>query len=232
VKTDSHAKIMSMSPLGDNHMEVLPGAPQSSLAAAGALLPSDNYVDFNAITAQINDLAPHAQQLIDSLNSRAVELKETVARVNDLLNAENRANLSGTLAEAHGMLRENRPEIKYTIHNLNTVSQKLEPVLQDLHKTSEEANKALDHIDQMIGENRADLHASVVELRKTLTTMSDLTGKLNQTMDVNAENIDELLDNLRRVSENLKEFTDTIKKRPYTLIRASNPRDHKPGEKP
>ena len=27
-----------------------------------------------------------------------------------------------------------------------------------------------------------------------------------------------------------KEFTDTIKKRPYTLIRATNPREHKPGE--
>ena len=31
VKTDSHVKIMSMSPLGDNHLEVVPGS-----AASGA----------------------------------------------------------------------------------------------------------------------------------------------------------------------------------------------------
>ena len=232
VKTDSHAKIMSMSPLGDNHLEILPGTAQAATAPNGAQLPSDNYVDFNALTAQINDLAPRAQVLLNSLNDRMGELKETVARVNDLLNTQNRANLAATLADARGMLDENRPEIKSTIHHLNGVSQKLEPLIQDLHKTSEEANKALDHIDSMVGENRQDVRASVIELRKSLTTLTDLTGRIDQTLDVNTENIDELLDNFRHVSENLKEFTNTIKKRPYTLIRASNPPDHKPGGQP
>ena len=101
--------------------------------------------------------------------------------------------------------------------------------VQDLRKTSEEANKALTHIDEVLGENRADVRQAVVELRKSLTTLTDITGRVDQTLDVNTENIDELLDNFRRVSQNLKEFTDTIKKRPYTLIRATNPREHKPG---
>lgn len=231
VKKDSHAKIMSMSPLGDNHLEILPGGAQTALASPGSLLPSDTYVDFNALTAQINDLAPQAKQLIQSLNDRATELKVTVDRVNDLLNAENRANLTATLADARGMLDENRPEIKSTIQHLNAASQKIEPLLQDLHKTSEEANKALDHIDTLIGENRADVHQSVIELRKSLTTLTEITARVDQTLDVNTENIDELLDNFRRVSQNLKEFTNTIKKRPYTLIRATNPPEHKPGER-
>jgi len=109
------------------------------------------------------------------------------------------------------------------------VSQKLEPLLQDLRKTSEEANKALTHIDEVLGENRADVRQAVVELRKSLTTLTDITGQVDQTLDVNTENIDELLENFRRVSQNLKEFTNTIKNRPYTLIRATNPREHQPG---
>jgi hypothetical protein len=47
---------------------------------------------------------------------------------------------------------------------------------------------------------------------------------------VNSENIDQLLDNLMHVTENLKEFTQTIKTRPYSLIRATNPPEHKTGE--
>jgi hypothetical protein len=39
-----------------------------------------------------------------------------------------------------------------------------------------------------------------------------------------------LLENLRHVSQNLKEFTNTIKTRPYTLIRSSTPHEHKTGE--
>ena len=50
MKTDSHVKIMSMSPLGDNHLEIVPGTPQASLAQNGATLPSDRYLDLNAIT--------------------------------------------------------------------------------------------------------------------------------------------------------------------------------------
>ena len=230
VKTDSHVKIMSMSPLGDNHLEILPGGSQNALAPPGSLLPSDTYVDFIALTAQINNLAPQAQQLIQSLNGRATELKVTIDRVNDLLSAENRANLSATLADARGMIEENRPPLKSTIQHLDTVTQKLEPLLQDLHKATDEANQALTHVDAVLSENRADVRQSVNELRKSLTTLTDITGRLDQTLDVNTENIDELLDNFRHVSQNLKEFTDTIKKRPYTLIRATNPPDHKPGE--
>jgi phospholipid/cholesterol/gamma-HCH transport system substrate-binding protein len=230
VKTDSHVKIMSISPLGDNHLEVLPGGAQTALAPPGFLLPSDTYLDFNVLTAQINDLAPQAKLLIQSLNDRAADLKVTIDRVNDLLGAQNRANLSATLAGTRGLIEENRPQIKSTIQHLDSVSQKLEPLLQDLHKDSEEANQALTHLDALLGENSADVRQSVIELRKSLTTVTDITGRLDQTLDVNTENIDELLDNFRRVSQNLKEFTNTIKRRPYTLIRATNPPDHKPGE--
>src|SRR5258708_7669864 len=143
VKTDSHVKIMSMSPLGDNHVEILPGTSQGAFAPDGSLLPSENYVDFNALTAQFNDLAPHAQQLIVALNDRAADLKVTLDRVNDLLNAQNRANLSPTLANARGMLEENRPALHSTLHHVSSVSEKLEPLLDDLRKTSAESNKPI-----------------------------------------------------------------------------------------
>jgi len=230
VKTDSHVKIMSLSPLGDNHLEIVPGSEKAALATAGMILPSDPYVDFNALTAKINDIAPQAQQLLKTLNERASELQVTLARVNDLLSDSNRANLAATLAETRGMIAENRAPLKSTLQNVNSATQKLEPLLEDLRKTSAQANETLNHVDSLIGENRADVRQAVKDLRASLATVNDLTGRLDQILDVNSDNIDELLENLRHVSQNLKEFTNTIKTRPYTLIRANNPREHKPGE--
>jgi phospholipid/cholesterol/gamma-HCH transport system substrate-binding protein len=230
VKSDSSVRIMSMSPLGDNHVEILPGSPRAPRAVSGALLASQKYVDFNALTAQLNDLNPQAQALLRNLNDRASEVKETIARVNDLLSPQNRANLAATLAGTRGMIEENRPQVKTTLQNVNALTEKMQPLLEDFRKTSDQANQALTHIDAMVGENRADVRQAVIELRRTLTNMTDATARLDQTLDVNSENIDELLDNVRHVTENLKEFTATIKTRPYTLIRASNPREHKPGE--
>jgi len=232
IKTDSKAKIMSLSPLGENHLEIVPGSAKTSLAPDGSVLPSEDYLDFNALTKSINDLAPDVQQLLHTLNDRATELKVTVARVNDLLSAQNRANLSATLANTRGMLEEDRPEIKATLQHLDTVTAKLQPLLEDFRKTTLEANKTLDHVDSLIGENREDVHKAVLELRRTLANTTELTGHLDQTLDVNSDNIDELLDNLRQISENLREFSATIKARPYSLIRSVNPREHKPGEQP
>ena len=232
IKTDSKAKIMSLSPLGENHLEIVPGSPKASLAPDGFVLQSEDYLDFNALTKSINELAPDVQQLLHTLNDRATELKVTVARVNDLLSAQNRANLSATLANTRGMLEEDRPEIKSTLQHLDTVTAKLQPLLEDFRKTTLEANKTLDHIDSLIGENREDVHKAVLELRRTLANTTELTGHLDQTLDVNSDNIDELLDNLRQISENLREFSATIKARPYSLIRSVNPREHKPGEQP
>ena len=230
VKSDSSVRIMSMSPLGDNHVEILPGSSQAPRAASGALLASQKYVDFNALTAQLNDLNPQVQALLGNVNDRASEVKETIARVNDLLSPQNRGNLAATLAGTRGMIEENRPQVKTTLQNVNALTEKMQPLLEDFRKTSDQANQALAHIDAMVGDNRADVRQAVLELRRTLTNMTDATAHLDQTLDVNSENIDELLDNVRHVTENLKEFTETIKTRPYTLIRATNPREHKPGE--
>ena len=230
IKVDSHVKIMSLSPLGDNHLEVGPGTASAALAPSGAVLPSDAYVDFNALTAKLNDLAPQVQQLLAGLNDRVSELKVTVARVNDLINDENRAHLAGTLAEAHGMIAENRAPVKATVVNLNTASTKLAPLLEDLRKTSAETNKTLDHIEGMIGENRQDIRQAVINLRRSLTNVTSITTRLNQTLEVNSDNIDQLLDNLRQVSDNMREFSETLKSRPDSLIHTSTPRDRKPGD--
>jgi len=230
VKSDSKVRIMSMSPLGDNHLEVVPGTQQAAPAPSGSTLQADPYVDFNAITARLNDLAPQAQQLLATLNDRGAELKVTIDRVNDVLNDQNRGNLSATIAHTRGMLEENRPKLRSTLSNIDKSSAKLEPLIDDFRKTSTEANKALQHVDEMIGEDRPDIHKAILQLRQNLDSLQDLTGQLNNTLSANSENIDEILENMRHVSENMKEFTETIKTRPYTLLRSSVPKEHKTGQ--
>lgn len=229
VKTDSVAKILSLSPLGENYLDISPGNAQASRAPAGAVLPSVPYVGFNELTAQLNSLGPGSKQLIDTLNHRATELQVTLARINDVLGESNRANLAASLSNVRGMLEEDRPKIKAALGQVETASAKLGPLLDEFHKTAQQADQTLAHVDGMVGDNRPDVRAAVAELRRTLASMESVAGQLDRTLNVNSENIDELLDNLRHVTENLKAFTATIKTRPYTLIRASAPPEHKTG---
>jgi len=232
VKTDSHVAILSFSPLGDNHLEIKAGSPAAQRAPDGAVLPSDPYIGFNDLTAQINQLAPQAKELIANLNDRVTQLRLTIDRVNDLLNDQNRQNVAASLANLHGILEENRPQIKHTLNNVSAASDKINPLLDQLRQAIDQAKGALQKVDDILGENREDIRASVQHLRQSLATVSDLVQRLDLIVDNNSDNIDQILNNLRIVTENLKEFTDDIKRRPSTLLNPAAPRDRRPGEKP
>ena len=66
-------------------------------------------------------MTSQVQELLRSLNDRALEVKETIARVNDVLSPRNRANLAAT----RGMIEENRPQLKETLKNVNALSEKM-----------------------------------------------------------------------------------------------------------
>jgi ABC-type transporter Mla subunit MlaD len=102
-------------------------------------------------------------------------------------------------------------------------------MLDQIHKTIDQADGTLQKVDSLVGDNKEDVRASVIKLRQSLESVTAITAKLQLMLDDNDYNIEELLNNMRIVSENLKEFTDTIKTRPSTLINSGSPRDHKPG---
>jgi len=164
---------------------------------------------------------------VQNLNSRVIELKETISRVNDLISAQNRQNLSASLGHVRGMLEEDRPKIKSTLTHIDSASAKMGPLIDDFKKTIAQAQDALAHVDGMIVDDRADVRQSIIELRQALASADSLTDQLDRTMNVNSDNIDEVLDNMRHITENLK-HRDAF--RLFEIGRAYSLRDAKPVE--
>ena len=229
VKTDSLAKITSLGALGDNYLELTTGSRQADLAPPGSVIKSAETLTFNDIGDMIGGLQPLVQQTLQKLNQRLDEIQVTVARTNDLLNDQNRANIGASLATIRGMLAEDRPKISATLDNVQAASARFNPLIEDLKKTMGQANDTLGHIDAVVLENRPDLRASMVELRQTLATAEAVTDQLDRTLNYNASNIDQTLENIRVTTQHLKELTETLKRRPYTLIRADKSVERKPG---
>src|ERR1700691_1683505 len=232
VKTDSMVIITSNSPLGENFLDILAGTIPAPRAPAGSTLQSKEPVSFADIADKINALAPTANELLVNLNDRVVELKVTLNRVNDLLNDRNRENIAESLANVRGMLQEDCPLVHSTLDHVNTASAKLGPLIDDFKKTSEQANVTLDRIDSMIKENRTEVRSAVRNLRASLIKANSILSQLDTTVANNSENLDEIIDNLRRITENMTAFTETIREKPYLLIRSADTKRHEPGEAP
>lgn len=232
VKTDSRVKIASLSALGDNFLGIVPGTAAAPRAPSGTVLASESYVSFDDLKSQIADVAPQASALLGTLNARATELQVTIQRVNALLNAGNRANLAATLANARGMLAEDRPALHSALNHLDDSSAKLGPLIDNFQKTVAQANKALTHVDGMVTEDRPDLRQAVAQMRAALTSASALTSQLNDTLNANSDNLAIIIENVRDITANLKAFSETIENRPSSLIRAAARPEHVPGQVP
>ena len=230
LKADSVAKIASLGALGDNYVELTTGTRQAAAAAPGSVVRSTESMSFSDLADMVGGLQPMARQALETLNQRLNEVQVTVARANDLLSDRNRSNISAALGNANSMLAESRPKVSATLTDIQTASAQLRLLLDDLKKTMAQANDALGHIDAVVLENRQDLRSSVAELRRTLLTASSVVDQLDRTLDYNADNIDQTLENVRVTTQHLKDLTETLKRRPYTLIRADRPRERKPGE--
>jgi phospholipid/cholesterol/gamma-HCH transport system substrate-binding protein len=232
IKTDSVVFVTSTSPLGENFLGIKAGTPAAPRAQRDAFLPSKEPVSFSDIADKISELTPAANELLTNLNARVVELKVTLNRVNDLLNDENRGNISASISNLRGMLEEDRPVVHSALNHVNNAAADLKPLIASFQKTSEEANQTLQHLDAMLAENRPDIRQAIIDLRASLANVNTMVASLNNTVISNSENLDEIIDNLRHVTENLNSFTEQIKTRPYSIIRAAEPKPHKPGEAP
>jgi len=247
IRTDSVARVSSMGLLSDNFLEISAGTASAARAAPGSVLKSKEAFGFDQIGDAVQTMLPDAQASLKSLNTDLDSLHTTIGEATDLLNEKNRANLAATLSTLNGALAELRPElndtlksvdemladfqprIDATLTNVQALTVKLDPLLDNLNKTVDTANTALANVNSTLGENRPDIRASVETLRQVLEKATILVGQLNSTLNRNSDDIDETLDNVRLATENLRQFTDTLKTSPTSLIRGTGVKDRKPG---
>jgi ABC-type transporter Mla subunit MlaD len=230
VKVDSTVKISSLSVLGDNFLGIVPGTPTAPQACDGAILKTDDYKSFDDIETRIGDLTPKAEKLLKNLNSQAEKLQGTIRRVNDRLNAQNLQKFSKAIAHDNEMLADNGPALHSRLNHLDDASVKIDRRLDNLKKTLKKTNLAITHLDQMVAKDQPKIHASLLKLHEKLNSTASLVDRFDRRLNVNSTNIDEMIENMRRISENLKEFTETIKTQPYILVRSSEPKARQPGE--
>ncbi|MGA2113136.1 MAG: MlaD family protein [Bryobacteraceae bacterium] len=248
LRTDSVAKVTTLGPLTDNYIEISTGSEGAAHAQPGSILQSTEAFGLPQLSDAAQTMVPEVKEALQKLNQNLEGMQATIARANDLLNDSNRKNiassLSGiaqTVAEARpkvadsldklsGMLTDARPKVSASLTNVQQLTAKLEPVLDDLKTTTTRANETLAHVDAVLVENRPDIRASISGLRETVAKSSVLLDQFNQILSQNSDNIDGLLENMRMTAENLRVLTETVARSPASLIRGVKASDRQPGE--
>lgn len=232
IRKDSRARISSLGFLGDNYVEISPGTRDAPLLSPGNEIPAVEIVQLADVFGNVNTLTVSANKLVTDLDEKVLVIADNatklIANLNAVVDEPNRQHLSAALANVDLMLAETRPEVKSTLENINKASAKIGPTVDSAHAAMDNANKTITNVNSMISEDRPELHDVLLRLRESLLEVQKLTGDIDDTLDANRPNLDQSLENIRAASQSLKQFTEEVKQRPFSLIRIKAEKDRVP----
>jgi len=238
VKTDSVARLASLNALSENYIEISPGSRDASPLQPGQTIRSEETPEFSELLVKINALSEDAGKLIADLdrdvNQITMGANTLLGNLNEVTGPENRRTITATLkgaqtmvSNASDLIDRTSPRIEAVATNLQAATEKLPALTQRFDEVSARANTLLEHIDGVVVENRPQLKKDLEALESTLTEARKVMADIAVLLEANRNDIDTMLENFRRSSENLRELTDTIKQQPYSLIRIKAKPDRK-----
>jgi len=232
VRADSKAGISSLGFLGEYYLEISPGTRESPRLPPGSEIPSVETAQMAEVFNNVNELTLNAKKLLTDVDDKVLVISDNanqlIANLNTVVNEVNRQHFSSALAQIDAMLAEDRPSMKTTLANLDKASAKIGPAIDSTQTTIDRANKMVGNMDGMLQENRAEIHDALLRLRESLVEAQRLMGDIDETLLTDRPDLDETMDNIRSATQNLRQFTDTVKQRPFSLIRIKAEKDRVP----
>ena len=232
VRANSRARISTLGFLGENYVEVSPGTRDAELLKPGSELAAAEIVQLADVFNNVNNITVNANKLVNDLDDKFLVLannaNQLISNLNNVVGPENRQHLQAALANVDALLAETRPHLKASLANMDTASGKLAPTIDNANQTITQTKTLATNLNGTIEENRKEIHEALIRLRASLIEAQALMANVQDTLDNNRANLDETLENIRASSQNLKEFTDLVKRQPYSLIRVKTQKDREP----
>src|ERR1019366_3420581 len=145
VKTNSQARISSLGFLGENYVEISPGTRNAAPLRAGSEIPAMEIVQLSDVFNNVNNITVNATKLVNDLDAQVLVLaknaNDLITSLNDVASPANKAHFASVLASTDEMLKESRPHIERTLANLDALSAKMGPTLDNVNGTLGKADK-------------------------------------------------------------------------------------------
>ncbi|HXV76370.1 MAG TPA: MlaD family protein [Candidatus Polarisedimenticolaceae bacterium] len=228
--TDAVARITSAGLLGAAFLEIDPGTARLPVLPAGAEIRGQETIGMDDAMARIDDLGERVAKLLDQtsslLDAIAVDLDQALEGANRLMSGQNVDNVTALLSKLNRAVDEFGPQLGSLVSRLDSVAAKADRELDALPDLAR-------RLDGLAGDLRTAIGPDGERLRSLLERADASLGSADDALSVLGDNRHELGDalrDLRDTAANLKAFSQTIKERPYSLVRMSAPPQRAPGQ--
>ena len=211
----SVAKLGLVSVMSEAALSITTGSNDAKRLAPGSSIPSQEAASLDEIAGKMAGVADNANGLITQtrgeLEGIMSDARSLLANLNTVTGKPNQQKIQAVLDNVNGMLATERPKIDRLTDQLNTLAQHADATVQNVNGTVTDAREPL----------RKDL----TELQTTLQQAKALLTDIQVMVRANDYKIDDTVENLRTATDNLDQLTDSLKQRPWSLIRVKQPKE-------
>jgi phospholipid/cholesterol/gamma-HCH transport system substrate-binding protein len=217
VNEKSLAKLGLVSVMSGAALSITTGGNDARRLPPGSTISSQEAASLDEIAGKMAVVADNANGLITQargeLEGISGDARSLLANLNTVTGKPNRQRLRAVLDNVNEMLATERPKIDRLTDQLNALSQHADDTIQNVNGT--------------VSDVREPVRKDLAELQSTLLQAKQLLADMQVLVRANDYKFDDTIENLRTATQNLDELTDSVKQRPWSLIRVKQPEDRK-----
>ena len=211
----SVAKLGLVSVMSGAALSITTGSNEAKRLPPNSSIPSQEAASLDEIAGKIAGVADNANELITQVRGELQgitgDAHALLANLNSVTGKPNQQRIQAILDNVNGMLAIERPKIDRLTDQLNTLTQHADDTIQNVNGT--------------VTDVREPLRKDLTELQTTLQQAKALLADMQVMVRANDYKIDDTVENLRVATDNLDQLTDSLKQRPWSLIRIKQPKD-------
>lgn len=214
------ARLGSVTLVTNPVMSISTGSNDAPRLPPGSVIPSEETISMDDAERKVVALADSAHTVLDAVNTDVKDAHEMIANLNDITGKPNQQRVSNILANADTVVARTSPRIDQISDQLVKLTNEANRVMAKVGPAVDNLNATLSNANETITALREPGQTDLVELRKTLLD-------LQSQMRAKDQDITYTLENVRMITDNLNELTESVKERPWSLVRIREPKDRK-----
>ena len=211
----SIAKLGFVSIMNSAALSITTGSNEAKRLTPGSSIPSQDAASLDEIAGKMAVVADNANDLITQakgeLQGISGDARNLLANLNTVAGPPNQQRIRAMLDNVNGMLAKERPKIDRIADQLATLTQHADSTIQNVNGT--------------VTDMRQPMQKDLAELQNTLQEARGLLANMQVVIKANDYKIDDMVDNLRMTTDNLDQLTDSLKERPWSLVRIKQPKE-------
>jgi ABC-type transporter Mla subunit MlaD len=213
----SVAKLGLTSIMNSASLSITTGSNDAKRLPPGSAITSQEAASLDEIAGKMATVADNANGLIvqvqGELQGITGNARSLLANLNTVTGPPTQQKVQAVLDRVNTLLATEGPKIGRISDQLVTLSQHADDTVQNVNGTVTE-------IREPVRKDLAELQDSLLQAKKLLADMQVMVR-------ANDFKIDDTVENLRAATENLDQLTDSVKQRPWSLIRIKQPKERK-----